>query len=137
VVGNLDALAATTRMLMERGSRVSLFIDPEAGQIAAAAATGAEFIELHTGRYSGALTESDRIVRLAELRTAVAVAREHGLRVNAGHGLNYRNVKAVAGIRDIEELNIGHAIIARAILVGLHDAVCEMKVLIREGVSDG
>jgi pyridoxine 5-phosphate synthase len=137
VVGNLAALAATARALMDQGSRVSMFIDPEQDQIAAAADTGAEFIELHTGRYAEARDEEERIARLTEIRTAVAFAREQGLRINAGHGLNYRNVKPVAGIADIEELNIGHAIIARAIMVGLGDAVSEMKGLMMEGMSDG
>ncbi len=137
VVGNREALAATTRRLMEQGIRVSMFIAPQPEQIAAAAETGAEFIELHTGRYAEARDEAERINRLTEIRMAVAAARELGLRINAGHGLNYRNVKPVAGIEGIEELNIGHAIIARAIMVGLADAVSEMKGLMMEGMSDG
>lgn len=137
VVGSLDALAATTRRLMDRGCRVSMFIDPDQDQIAAAVDTGAEFVEIHTGRYAEAKDDDARMAGLTEIRTAVAFARERGLRVNAGHGLNYRNVKPIVGIAGIEELNIGHAIIARAIMVGLGDAVSEMKGLMMEGMSDG
>jgi len=136
VVGNAKALAATTRRLMDAGCRVSMFIDPEADQIAASADVGAEFVELHTGRYAGAKGESECVARLTEIRTAVAAALERGLRVNAGHGLNYRNVKPVAAILDIEELNIGHSIIARAVFVGLDGAVREMKDLMMEALSD-
>jgi pyridoxine 5-phosphate synthase len=135
VIGNVAALTATTRRLMDAGCRVSLFIDPEADQIAAAAETGAEFIELHTGRYAEAQGESEAVQCLTALRTSTAAARELGLRVNAGHGLNYRNVKPVAGIAGIEELNIGHAIVARAVLVGLDTAVREMKDLMMEGAN--
>jgi pyridoxine 5-phosphate synthase len=132
VVGQQAALTGTVKRLMEAGIRVSLFIDPEIEQIAAAAATGAEFVELHTGRYALAVAETDRVARLTEIRTAVNAARERGLRVNAGHGLNYRNVGPVAAIEDIEELNIGHAIVARAVFTGLERAVADMKDLMTE-----
>jgi pyridoxine 5-phosphate synthase len=136
VAGNLDALATTTRQLMEQGCRVSMFIDPKSDQIEASAEAGAEFVEIHTGRYAEARGEDDVAARLSEIRTAVATALELGLRVNAGHGLNYRNVKPVAGLRGVEELNIGHAIIARAVFVGLDSAVREMKDLMMEGSAD-
>ncbi len=135
VAGNAKSLAATTRRLMDAGCRVSMFIDPEVEQIAASADVGAEFIELHTGRYAEAKGDGERVARLTEIRTAVAAALERGLRVNAGHGLNYRNVKPVAAILDIEELNIGHAIIARAVFVGLDGAVREMRDLMMEAIS--
>jgi pyridoxine 5-phosphate synthase len=136
VVGNLDALAASTRLLIDNGCRVSMFIDPESDQIAASAEAGAEFVEIHTGRYAEARGEDEVRARLIEIHTAVATARELGLRVNAGHGLNYRNVKPVAAMPGIEELNIGHAIIARAVFVGLDSAVREMKDLMLEGSAD-
>jgi pyridoxine 5-phosphate synthase len=132
VVGQAEALAPTIARLAGAGIRVSLFIDPEADQIRAAAASGAPFVELHTGRYAEATTEVERERRLEELYEAAELALTEGLRVNAGHGLNYRNVQPVAGIPAIEELNIGHAIIARAVLVGLDQAVREMRDLILE-----
>jgi pyridoxine 5-phosphate synthase len=117
------------RDLAEQGIRVSLFIDADRAQIDAAARTGAPVIELHTGRYA----EAGPIAAAAELeklRAAAAYAGDKGLHVNAGHGLHYENVQAVAAIPEIAELNIGHAIVARAIFVGMARAVREMKALI-------
>lgn len=134
--GGLDAaglageLAPTIERLRGAGIRVSLFIDPEEPQIAASADSGAQFVELHTGRYAEAGTEPEREETLAQIRRAVNLARDRGLRVNAGHGLNYRNVRPVAEIARIEELNIGHAIVARAVLVGMERAVREMVELL-------
>lgn len=133
--GGLDAagLAETLKPAIERlqaaGIRVSLFIDPEREQILASAALGVEFVEFHTGRYANAAGEADRIAELQKLKVAVREAREAGLRANAGHGLNYRNVRPIAAIDGIEELNIGHSIVARAVLVGIDRAVSEMKLL--------
>ncbi len=108
---------------------VSLFIDPDIRQIKAARHTGASHIELHTGYYANAKGQA-RFDELERLRDATMVARKLGLRVNAGHGLDYHNVTAVAGIEGMEELNIGHSIVARAALAGLDSAVRDMLALV-------
>ena len=110
---------------------VSLFIDPEEKQIRASAESGVEFIELHTGQY--ALTPNNE--ELKKIRAAVALARSLGLRVNAGHGLDYNNVGNIVKIAGIEELNIGFSIIARSVFVGLKKAVQEMRELIHGGMK--
>ena len=128
VVGGMAAIKAATGELSAAGIRVSLFIDPEEAQLDAAVAAGAAAIELHTGRYA----EASGAERTRELRRLVRAAHhgaELGLRVNAGHGLDYHNVQPVAAIPEIAELNIGHAIIARAMFSGLASAVREMKTL--------
>lgn len=133
--GGLDVCAQRRRVgpvvkkLQRAGSTVSLFIDPEQRQIEAAAATGATHIELHTGKYAEAHSETAAAHELAQLREGARLARRLGLRVNAGHGMNYRNVGPVAAIVEIEELNIGHSIVGRALFVGLRQAVAEMKAL--------
>jgi len=133
--GGLDAAGEGSRLvkaikrLRERGILVSVFIDPDARQALAARDCGADFVELHTGRYArarGAARERE----LSRLRIAADAARKAGLRVNAGHGLDTHNVGAVAAIPEIEELNIGFAIVARAVLVGLDRAVREMRAAI-------
>ena len=134
--GGLDVLAhraricAAVKRLVKSGSAVSLFIDPDKNQISAAAETGAEFIELHTGEYANAGSEDLAQEKLDALTAGTQFARESGLRVNAGHGLNYRNARPVAEIPGMEELNIGHSIVSRALFVGLREAVAEMKALI-------
>lgn len=130
VAGALKKVREATKRLGGAGIEVSLFIDPDPKQIAAAAKTGAPFIEMHTGSYANARSEQEVHARLHELVEGAALARSLGLRVNAGHGLNYRNVVPVARIEGMEELNIGHAIVARAVFVGLTEAVREMKRLI-------
>lgn len=136
--GGLDAaagekkIAAATERFAAAGIVVSLFIDPEPEQIAAAARTGAEFVEFHTGSYANATNEISRQKELEILAAGVKIARDSGLRVNAGHGLDYRNVQAVAALAGVEELNIGHSIISRAIFAGLEEAVREMKRLMVE-----
>jgi pyridoxine 5-phosphate synthase len=112
------------------GVRVSLFIDPDPAQLDAAGEVGAPVVEIHTGRYADADTRVQRAVELERIRGAVAHGLGLGLQVNAGHGLDYHNVKAIAAISGVRELNIGHAIIARAIFSGLEGAVREMKRLI-------
>jgi pyridoxine 5-phosphate synthase len=135
--GGLDVRAERARLalavprLAARGGLVSLFIDPDVAQITIAADSGAPFIELHTGCYAIATgaaraRELDRVARAAEF------ARERGLRVNAGHGLDYDNVGAVARIAGIEELNIGYAVVARSIFVGLDVAVRGMIAAIED-----
>ncbi|MFH1778283.1 MAG: pyridoxine 5'-phosphate synthase [Candidatus Omnitrophota bacterium] len=135
--GGLDVLAneklikETVKELQIKGIAVSLFIDPEKAQIEAAKRTGAEFIELHTGRYANINHEAQEKKELANLHESAIFAVSLGLRVNAGHGLNYWNTKAlVKKITIIEELNIGHAIISRAVFAGLERAVREMKKLL-------
>jgi pyridoxine 5-phosphate synthase len=132
--GGLDVVryhkevAAAVRQLQAEGIRVSLFIDADARQIAAAADVGAPVIELHTGRYAD--TEGEEQAR--ELERIVAGVRagvQHGLKVNAGHGLHYTNVQAIAAIPEIAELNIGHAIVAHAVFAGFENAVREMKAI--------
>jgi len=135
--GGLDVVAEQRRLaravaaLAVLGTEVSLFVDADLRQIRAAADTGAMFVELHTGRYANAVGARKRR-ELARLRTAAVFAHEHGLRVNAGHGLDYLNVSAVAALPYVEELNIGFAIVARALEVGGHRAVAEMAALVRK-----
>ncbi|MDI5936584.1 pyridoxine 5'-phosphate synthase [Halomonas kalidii] len=136
VVGGFDAIAAACRRLADAGCEVSLFIDPEPDQIAAAQRAGAPVIELHTGAYAEASGERARREH-ARLSTAAEMAGELGLVVNAGHGLHYHNVEPIAAIPGIHELNIGHAIIARALFVGLKEAVVEMKRLAVAGQEAG
>jgi pyridoxine 5-phosphate synthase len=124
-------ITSVTAKLQDQGTVVSLFIDPSNRQVKAAHDTGAEFIELHTGEYSNAVGARARKAELRKLEAATAYAVSLGLRVNAGHGLNYVNVRDVAGIKGMEELNIGHSIISRAVFAGLDKAVREMIALIR------
>jgi len=136
--GGLDVAGQKTRIreacarLREAGVRVSLFIDAEPDQVAAAAEVGAPVIELHTGHYADATDESARARELQRIVQAVEQGHELGLQVNAGHGLHYHNVSEIAAIPGVRELNIGHAIIARAIFTGLEEAVREMKRLMTE-----
>ena len=129
VQGLFDNVASACARLGQKGIEVSLFIDPQRDQIAAAARAKAPVIELHTGAYAESTTAAQMQTELNRLRDAVAFARQLGLIVNAGHGLNYQNVEPVAMIAGLNELNIGHAIIARALFTGLKSAVQEMKAL--------
>lgn len=129
VVGLYDRVAAATEQLTKAGSRVSLFIDPDEGPIRAAARMGAPVVELHTGRYAEAHDDVTRAAELARIERAVALGVSLGLRVNAGHGLHYENVQAIAAIEGIAELNIGHAIVGHAIFAGWENAVREMKAI--------
>jgi len=130
VIGKAEELRAATARLLKAGIRVSLFIDPDLKQIEAAAGIGAEMIEINTDAYSIAQSEEEERATLNAITNAVEQAAGLGLRVAAGHGLNYRNVSAVAAIPEIEELNIGHNIIARAAIAGLEMAVRDMVALI-------
>jgi pyridoxine 5-phosphate synthase len=125
---NRASLAPTIAKLQDIGTMVSLFIDPDPAQIHAASRLKAEFIELHTGAFANA-TGSKRVDELERLAKGAQLAQELGLRVNAGHGLNYRNVQEIFAVPHLEELNIGHAIISRAVVAGLSAAVAEMKNL--------
>jgi len=124
-------LAAAVRALQERGIVVSLFLAPDADQIRAARDSGAEFIELHTGSYAETKGRARRH-ELHRLIQAAELAHQTGLRVNAGHGLDYDNLDGILQVPHLEELNIGHSIVARAILVGIGTAVAEMLDLMRE-----
>lgn len=115
--------------LKKAGITVSLFVDPKTEIMKAAKDLGAEFVEIHTGKYSDALTEEEEKEEYNHIVDAIKSAKVMGLQVNAGHGLDYKNVKPIAKIKEIHELNIGHAIVARAIFVGLETAVREMKEL--------
>jgi pyridoxine 5-phosphate synthase len=133
LTGDVDA-TATLRRLKGVGVVVAAFIDPDPRQVLAAVNQGFDAVELHTGEYAnarGAKQEEE----LEKLREAGKIAVEKGLRLHAGHGLNYRNVGAVAAIGGMRELNIGHAIISRAVFVGLREAVREMKQAIRQKES--
>lgn len=132
VAGQKSRIHDACQRLAAAGVRVSLFIDAEPEQIEAAVACGAPVIEIHTGHYADAETEQEREAELARIVAAVRQGSEAGLQVNAGHGLHYHNTDAIARIPEVRELNIGHAIIARSIFVGLQEAVREMKRIMVE-----
>ncbi len=130
VVAHRAATAEAVRRLHEAGIAVSLFIDPDPRQIEAAVDLGVAAVELHTGEYANAQGDSARHDELVRLARAAAMVRQAKLQLNAGHGLTYRNVVPVARLEGMHELNIGHSIVSRAVLVGFTQAVREMKVLI-------
>ena len=136
--GGLDVSGQTERVkdacqrLIEAGIRVSLFIDADPVQIAAASEVGAQVIEIHTGHFADADNRKDKENELNRIIQGVQQGTAANLQVNAGHGLKYQNVQAIAGIPEIHELNIGHGIIARAVFTGLSNAVTEMKRLMKE-----
>ena len=136
--GGLDVASQVARIqeavtrLSAVGTKVSLFIDADHAQIDAAVASGAPYIEIHTGRYADAETEEAQYQELQRIAEAATYASQQGLKVNAGHGLHYHNVQAIAAIPEMNELNIGHAIIGRAVFTGLPEAVAEMKRLMVE-----
>lgn len=132
VAGQLDKITEAVARLEEQGILTSLFIDAEKDQIDAAVAANAPYIEIHTGQYAEASTEAAQEEELARLVEGIKYADKLGLKVNAGHGLTYFNVKPIAAIPEIIELNIGHAIIARAAIDGLDTAVRDMKRLMLE-----
>jgi pyridoxine 5-phosphate synthase len=135
VAAHEATVAKMVRRLQDAGIEVSLFIDPDARQVETAARLKVEAIEIQTARYSEARTKADRQRELSALIAATDLARRHGLHVHMGHGLNYVNVQAVAAIAGVEELNIGHSIVSRAVLVGMERAVREMKEAIGAGAS--
>jgi pyridoxine 5-phosphate synthase len=134
VVGQRAALTEFCAMLAEAGVRVSLFIDANPAQLEAAQAVGAPVVEIHTGAYADARTAEQRAAEFQRIQRAVEQGLALGLQVNAGHGLDYHNVKAIAAIPGIKELNIGHAIVARALFSGLDQAVRDMKRVIDAAV---
>ena len=131
IVGGGERLTKIVEQLQAAGIPVSLFIDADSDQIAAAAKIKAQFIELHTGQYAEAKGEANCQQELMHLKTGCERAIALGLRVNAGHGLTYSNVYPVACLPGMEELNIGHTIVSRAVLVGIERAVREMKLAMR------
>ncbi|MCK7632438.1 MULTISPECIES: pyridoxine 5'-phosphate synthase [Shewanella] len=133
VAGQLDKITAAVTRLAAEGIQVSLFIDADKTQIDAAVASGAPLIEIHTGCYADAKTEAEEAIELARISEMAKYAHGKGLVVNAGHGLHYHNVKPIAAIPELYELNIGHAIVARAAIDGLATAVKDMKALMLEG----
>lgn len=131
VAGQLEKVTKFVKPLKEAGIIVSLFIDPDEAQIKAAAQTGAQFIELHTGQYSNAYGTENEEKEFKKLFNAAKMAESLGLRVNAGHGLNYENVHRMHEIPNLYELNIGHSIISRAVFTGLAEATEKMRDLIK------
>ena len=132
VLGHFDAVKAATKKLVDAGIRVSLFIDPEEKQIQAAKDVGATVVELHTGRYAD-LSGADQAKELERIRKAAVFGKSIGMRVNAGHGLHEGNVKPIAAIAELSELNIGHAIVAEALFKGWQKAIIDMKTLMAQG----
>lgn len=128
--GASGRIAAAVERLQGAGIRTSLFIDPEEASVRAAAEVAAEAVELHTGEYANARCPADRRGQLERLARAARLGRELGLAVHAGHGLTYENVRPVAAMPECEELNIGHSIVSRAVLVGMERAVREMKEIV-------
>jgi pyridoxine 5-phosphate synthase len=138
VAGHMQAVKDACVRLAGVGTRVSLFIDADLAQIDAAVEAGAPCIEIHTGRYAQCEHANEREVEVERIRAAARHARFAGLKVNAGHGLNYHNVETIAAISEIGELNIGHAIVAHALFAGWVEAVREMKALmnaVRKGLA--
>jgi pyridoxine 5-phosphate synthase len=132
VAGSLGKITAAVNALTRHGTEVSLFIEPDMAQIRASLSSGVRFVEFHTGAFANAHESGDEGVwksELARLNDMTRFARESGLTVNMGHGLNYRNTRLVAAIEGVYEFNIGHAIVARAMLVGFERAVREMLEL--------
>ncbi|MBI5417848.1 pyridoxine 5'-phosphate synthase [Candidatus Poribacteria bacterium] len=133
VISNSKALAETIELFRSSHVLVSIFIDPDITQIKEAGKINADFIEIHTGKYANSGTETEMLKELEAIQDAIKAAEKSGLRINAGHGLNYKNVIPIARLHKIEEVNIGHSIISRAVLVGLDKAVREMLDAIRYG----
>ncbi len=130
VAGQRDKIQKIIELLHDGGIPVSLFIEPDLAQVKAAHKVAADYVELHTGRYANAKRAKEEQLEVEALSQAAKLAYKLGMGVNAGHGLNYRNVKRLTHIQEIVEYNIGHSIIARAVLVGLERAVREMKQLL-------
>ncbi len=132
VAGQLERMKQACQRLADANIKVSLFIDPDLRQIDAALACGVPIVELHTGRYAEAETDTEAARELAIISEAAEQAHARGLQVNAGHGLHYHNTAPIAAIPQLVELNIGHAIIARSLFTGLKEAVREMKQLMQD-----
>jgi pyridoxine 5-phosphate synthase len=131
VIDNVTLIRETIKELNAADIAVSIFTEPDIPQIDASAEVGADFIEIHTGVFANALTEEEQFDELERIRGAVKHAKKLGIGVNAGHGLNYQNIKVFRELEDIDEVSIGHSIIARAVVVGIDEAVKEMIRLIK------
>ncbi len=131
VAGQREKVKTFIKPLLDAGIIVSLFIDPTEEQVIASSKTGAQFIEMHTGTYSETYGTNKEEQEFQNLKSAAILAQKLGLKVNAGHGLNYKNVHRMHEIPDLYELNIGHSIISKAVFTGLADAVKEMANLIK------
>ncbi|HVM62440.1 MAG TPA: pyridoxine 5'-phosphate synthase [Verrucomicrobiae bacterium] len=129
VAGAPKSLKSTVARLKKAGIAVSLFVDPEEQQLKASADAGADFVELHTGTYANARNESEQAAEIKKLTAAAQLAHKLGMRVNAGHGLNYQNTPGILAVPYMETLNTGHSIISRALFVGLRQAIAEMLAL--------
>ena len=135
VAAKIDELAKFVMTLKSNDIAVSVFIEPETEQVKAAKKIGADFVEFNTGKYAsacdmGSIAEVDR--EISAIADMAVLARKYGLRAFAGHGLNYRNIGAIAAIEGIEEVNVGHSIVGRAVFVGMEKAVKEMLELLRQ-----
>jgi pyridoxine 5-phosphate synthase len=133
VCGQLEPLREAIKQIKDVGVAVSLFVEADPGQLEASRESGAEYIEIHTGTYCDALSEAERAIELKRIAEAIQVGQRLGLGINAGHGLNYWNVQPVVALGGVEEFNIGHSIVSRAVLVGLERAVQEMAALVKGG----
>ena len=131
VIDNVTLIRETIKELNDADIAVSIFTEPDISQIDASAEVGADFIEIHTGVFANALTEEEQFDELERIRGAAKHAKKLGLGVNAGHGLNYQNIKVFRELEDIDEVSIGHSIIARAVILGIEEAVKEMIRLIK------
>ena len=131
VIDNINLFRDSIKTLHDAEIEVSLFIEPDIDQIDAASEINSDYIEIHTGVFANALSEEEQFDELERIRIAAKHAKKLGLGVNAGHGLNYQNIKVFREVPDIDEVSIGHAIIARAVFVGIKDAVKEMMGLIK------
>jgi len=131
VIDDIEKLSSAIKDLHKAEIAVSLFIEPDIDQINAAAEINADFIEIHTGIFANAVSEEDQFDELDRVRLAAKHAKKLGLGVNAGHGLNYINMKQMIQVAEIDEVSIGHAILARAIIVGLKEAIQEMQKIIQ------
>lgn len=129
VAGNMEWIKKTVSNLQDSDLFISLFIDPDKNQIEASKEIGADMVEIHTGMYAEAKNEKNRKKELGKIINSVKKALNIGLRISAGHGLNYHNVQEIASIDGIEDLNIGHSIVSRALLVGMERAVRDMVLL--------
>lgn len=132
IINQVDKLRDVVSKLTESGIRVSLFIDPDIKQISASYKTGVSYIELHTGLYAETRVKSKQILEYQRIKQSIQCASDYGLKINAGHGLNYYNVQYIAMLPQIQEVNIGHAIISRAMFYGLFQSIIDMKKLLQE-----
>ena len=131
IAASKEKIMNAVKSINEAGVKVSVFIDPQPENVDLALEAGADMIEIHTGQYANAKEISDKILEVEKIRQIARMAKELGMGVNAGHGLNYLNIVPIANIEDIDEVSIGHSIISRAVFTGLHKAVEDMLVIIR------